>query len=514
MWAVRNQQFITLLFSTHSEFFEPAEMCRGGHKGFQVLLLTPVVILLLSYPYFSMTHFVDYRRMIAYYLREALRGSDDALPRGSDGTRDSPRSMSRLRARLRSLKERRLELEGKAPKAGVALSEDEYSDSEKLTDTRPHTKSTATVHGHDCDSDYHLRTTPSLHDLPTELILLITDHLPTSSIIALSHTCSRFYRLSPAVVEDLFDRYHYPYENKERLAEQEQYLKLVVRNRKLQGQHPPGAFLPDDSPRQRQKLYKCVKCKSLLDAHLFSLKALRETAETRQCLLHEGELWICPVQSLSYEQMKGLFDRTETSRCSNEQRRNSLCNCGKHFVVVDNNTIVQAIPLMRLFNTDERQLSLGIKRIKQYSSARICPHMTHNDPKVLKCFSGDCKREFSGSVNTCSCRVCRNAAVSDEEKQCSRCQTSFQFRIRKLSNYADLMIVYLLVRKRFTEIDSDGQWSMAEFNQSWLDHISLPFENEGLAQECNWKWMHADGTEDTCECSALEDDPFAHGFCW
>ncbi|KAL8964792.1 MAG: hypothetical protein Q9183_004216 [Haloplaca sp. 2 TL-2023] len=40
--------------------------------------------------------------------------------------------------------------------------------------------------------------------LPMKLILEIERHLPAPNVVALSHTCSRFYHSSPVVIEDYF----------------------------------------------------------------------------------------------------------------------------------------------------------------------------------------------------------------------------------------------------------------------------------------------------------------------
>lgn len=73
----------------------------------------------------------------------------------------------------------------------------------------------------------------TIQKLPTEILLLIIDHLSATSTLALSYTCSRFYRMSPIVIEQLFQRYQYLHESQKRLAEQSCFLDLLGKDRRV-----------------------------------------------------------------------------------------------------------------------------------------------------------------------------------------------------------------------------------------------------------------------------------------
>ncbi|KAL9014066.1 MAG: hypothetical protein Q9173_001275 [Seirophora scorigena] len=138
--------------------------------------------------------------------------------------------------------------------------------------------------------------------LPDELMLIIMAHLPDPNIVALSYTCSRFYRIATRVVENIVDRYHHPSESTIRLRHQLYFRRLleinayILRNRHAQS---PGLELP---PSRRKQEFKCVGCKRWNDSSSFSLGALRGPAATRQCIFHEGRLWICPAHHWTYDE--------------------------------------------------------------------------------------------------------------------------------------------------------------------------------------------------------------------
>lgn len=242
----------------------------------------------------------------------------------------------------------------------------------------------------------------------------------------------------------------------------------------------------------------------------FSLAALRGPQETRQCLLHEGKLWICQEHVWSYgEARKYCFggDFDYKSVLQRRARMQGACKCLTHFLSFQANALIQAIPVAANYTINTRMLVH-----RNFLEIRFCPHMTLNDPKVLKCFSPACERGFSEAAENCQCRNCTRREA-DEKMQCSKCKTSFQFRLHRSGNLNNQIVLYFLIRKDLCSVGSDRQVSAEDFNRSWRNHVSLPFEIPKLKEEWQpWKAMYAHSAEH--ERSVIDTDPFARGIYW
>lgn len=348
---------------------------------------------------------------------------------------------------------------------------------------------------------------PLLQTLPNELMLLIMSHMSSPSIVALSHTCSKFYRISTKVVENIFDRYPYPNENLGRLLDQVEFLWLLNRNKEiLKTKRPsrPGLLQLTRAP---QLQHECVTCKKHYGASFFSLPALRGPVETRECFYHESRLWICPSHVWTYEKVKDLcrgrgYDHTSLQKCS------GLCSCRKHFLWFQRTAVVQAIPLFASYRHSTGKFS----HLAPSSEFRICPHMNHADADVRQRLPIGCRRGFNHPRRSCICRMC-SSNRKGRVGQCPSCLTSYQFRTREFVDGAGQgKLDYLLTRRAFCY--PTERWRQGcKSKKFWLGHVSLPSEYPGLEMEWNFEWKTDEETY-TFPQWLFEEDPFANGFCW
>lgn len=348
--------------------------------------------------------------------------------------------------------------------------------------------------------------------LPTELLLLIMDQLSETGVLALGYTCSRFYRVSPLVIEQVFRRYQYLNKNDERLAEQISFLNLLARDRQILGWLQSGTISSHITRIERPKQYKCITCNNVSSSSSFSLEALRGPQETRQCLLHEGKLWICEEHALTYQEARAYYsggDLDGRTALKKKARMQGSCRCCRHYLHFEDNAFFQAIPMTAWYGGDTHRLVHSM-----FLGLRFCPHMTLGDPQVLSWFSPNCKRSFPEAAANCQCRTCADRGA-EEKMQCSKCKTSFQFRIHRSSNPNIQVVLYFLTRKVLCGTNGDSQISVKEFDRSWQNHISLPFEFPSLRQEWRpWKELNADYAEDEPDSIVVAVDPFAQGFQW
>lgn len=315
----------------------------------------------------------------------------------------------------------------------------------------------------------HLRNSPraSLHTIPPELVLSITDFLPSRDIISLSHTCQKFYRHSPLRIENLFDRFHSAGESKARRSDQKAY-KDLLSSKKL-------------SCRPKTKKLFCASCSEYHPYSSFSITAQREPSEKRRCRDHEGCLWMCPFQVWTSAQIASFQSKDDTAiRPWQPFASWGPCQCMQHFTVTRASGILQIFPLGN-FDQQNPISYRKIKRLLNSCHIRICPHHSISDVKVLADFDASCTRTFDNHTSDCECRACHHF-LDDDSRMCGECATSFFIRRRNETNGS--ITLYLLVLVFFLPIKDD--LSLTEEDRAlWENVKTLPSEFQGRTEE--WK---------------------------
>lgn len=255
-----------------------------------------------------------------------------------------------------------------------------------------------------------------LQRLPTELLLKVESYLPESSVIALSHANSRFYRSASRVIEDVIDRHCIRSRrtaNRRRAKENtKMYLKIDDK-----GHEQESETANETRIRQQQLRYVCVTCRKVKGHHSFSLAATRGPSNKRQCLAHEGRLWICPDKIWDTHFAKRMCRAMSRSRdmlTLEGDSMSGLCACGNHYLFFENDAVIQARLIKIWLGPVGGTLELDIKNIKRNFNIRCCPHMSISNRKVLDRFSGQCQRSFSASAVICFCKICRNLDDLDD----------------------------------------------------------------------------------------------------
>ncbi|KAL9011044.1 MAG: hypothetical protein Q9173_004080 [Seirophora scorigena] len=347
--------------------------------------------------------------------------------------------------------------------------------------------------------------------LPTELCLLIMQHLPQSGVIALSHTCRRFYNMAPVRVDDLFDRHHSPSESRQRRLDQVEYRKL---NYKRYSEGLGDA----DSKRtnSRRKGYHCRPCAMKHGRCRFSLAALNGRASRRRCLMHEGLLWICPVKIWTYQDLGPFIHDPQTFPSGG-------CPCGQHFTTIaavpnhnsnrpgskiSSNRIVQAFPVCA-FWSQAHVSRYAVDAVLEGRHLRICPHTSLSDPRIRNSgFSEACTRTFgdaSSNPSDCGCPVCRRQRP-DPAQTCERCSTKWQFRLQPRGHDSGELALWLLVSRVVSQPGMGGHIVPAD----WKNFVFAPSEIKRLKEE--WQ-THKAGRVEGLEDS-IATDPFDRPFVW
>ncbi|KAL8649712.1 MAG: hypothetical protein Q9210_004230 [Variospora velana] len=361
--------------------------------------------------------------------------------------------------------------------------------------------------------------TPILR-LPNELILMIMAHMRDPSIVALSYTCSRFYRISTKVIENIFDWYRYPGESVRRKHDQRDFRRLLKRNKSIIQDRRAQSLGPDIPASWRKHVFKCVGCKMWHNDSAFSLHALRGPAATRQCIFQEGRLWICPAHHWSYNEMRRLCkanSRAQPSHSPNPAVIRGLCQCKYHFLLVRKTALFQAIPVYLTKGLEPIVKQSALAELCREMTLRLCPHMSLLGHKLWPSFSPVCKRRFGEPASCCVCDTCAKNGKDSNEMRCPQCLTSVQLRTRRIGELLDgQLVLYVVIRRAFTE--HKRKWGrFRRTKQTWVNHISLPSEYPGLEAEWRWRWKAIGSPGKFTEAdmrSALEEDPFANGFCW
>ncbi|KAI4170344.1 MAG: hypothetical protein LQ348_007127 [Seirophora lacunosa] len=347
--------------------------------------------------------------------------------------------------------------------------------------------------------------------LPTELCLLIVQHLPQSGVIALSHTCRRFYNMAPVRVEDLFDRHHSPSETRQRRLDQVEYRKLNCKR------YSEGLGDTDAKRKgNRRKGYHCGPCAMEHGRHRFSLAALNGRASRRRCLIHEGLLWICPLKVWTYQDLDPFIHDPRTFTGGG-------CRCGQHFTTIaaipiyhsnrpggdiSYNRIVQAFPICAFWSQAHVSRHVVGSLLKD-RHLRICPHTSLSDRRIRNDgFSEACTRTFgdaSSIPNDCGCQVCRRQRP-DPARTCERCSTKWQFRLQRRRDDSTELALWLLVSRVVSQPGMGGHI----VPHDWKNLVFAPSEIKRLKEE--WKTHKPGRVEGTKDCIAT--NPFDRPFVW
>lgn len=230
-----------------------------------------------------------------------------------------------------------------------------------------------------------------LHTIPTELTLLVKAYLPPSSLLSLSYTCKKFYLSSTVVVEDIFPKQHTAghggvEERGERLA----FLCMLERDQRL----------------SKSKLV-CSSCIKVRDTSSFSISAVRDVPSERQCLCHEGKMWICPRNVWDCSQVQAFRD--DPNRCQTY----GPCECKNHSVWLRGGNLTTLRPLLAL-DAGSPMSAISITTVLRPLDLNACPHIKLNDPVVLRWFLED--YGMSQADRTC-------------KRKCLVCKATFEFEL-------------------------------------------------------------------------------------
>ena len=214
---------------------------------------------------------------------------------------------------------------------------------------------------------------PLLQKLPTELILEITKCLPLSSSIALSHTCSRFFRIAEVFIGELFPPTQEPKTTSK---------KSKDRDGKMTTNQLSFICMLERDGRLASSMMVCSLCQNLKKKKYFSPAAQHQEQSARKCIGHEQRVWKCPHRIWNYQETKEVVQRYQ------EYHSMGDCHCSILVTRYLRNSIMVTYPLLYL---DAKNFKFErVIPLLRAAKIQFCPHMRSDDQKVHNSFHEDC----------------------------------------------------------------------------------------------------------------------------
>lgn len=293
----------------------------------------------------------------------------------------------------------------------------------------------------------------SFESLPAELLLEILRMLSLSSSLSLSRTCSKFRHVSNIDTEALFEEKStqeggdgHSLTRADTMSERFTFLCMLERDGRL----PPSKAT-------------CNTCKAVHDISLFSPVARRREQRQRECLGHEGRLWICPHRIYSFSLVESNLELL-----SKGPKMEKRCNCLNQVLFLGTWCITVEYPLLTVPKRPNFSWPEVMKSLKQ-PRIRLCPHLRSSDQIVVGYFHLQCPRvEKSGSLWH------RWRRGYSEVSRCKLCRTSAYF---KVSDGQDTSTLKLLVYRHLGKHGKDVN------EPQWIAQLAMPEDFPAMEKE-------------------------------
>ena len=301
----------------------------------------------------------------------------------------------------------------------------------------------------------------TLQLLPAEIILMISNLLPLSGIMALNYTCRALsIKLGvstqgvlgePSIVTNIptyAERSHQEREPQPRssLPEHRPSLKRLERLELL-------CMLDRDGQLPQQKAV-CSSCATTHDRVCFSEKSLNMESSQRRCLGSTGSIWICP---------HWIIDYSNWQDCT-EPRKDHECGDAKVCVMHGQTRPTIKWPILNLtLIHDDTPSQEFVTAVLRGNKVAICPHWRMCDSFVTDL--------YSPNYNRCSSR-----------RQCRICGTSIYFSMTTHFDSGNMLQV--VVERRKLEFTSCT-------DPAWIAQLHDPTQFQVLERA----WLAATGGE-------------------
>ena len=337
----------------------------------------------------------------------------------------------------------------------------------------------------------HVRTV--LPSIPTEIILIVANHLPPSSLMSLSYSCRIIHNKMGVSIE------HSLGEKKRTARLSEFALEINLRELMFLGRNDLKMWSPttvgnvyhserlnllcmlDRDQKVPPSKAVCSGCADTHDRSLFSSKSLAQSSSERCCLGRVGRLWICP---------HWVFDHNLVTTSAEPQPSHA---CGTKRVSVlavnlDRTRPTVRWPITVLRDNNDAPSKQLVKDVLSRINLSVCKHLRMADAFVLRLYSPDCKMlrwivNPKGPAPYCRCPSC--AWHISERKllgrrpfepygsRCEYCGSNFFFCIRADDSGQETL--QLVVRTKI------GKFRGCT-DRAWIEQVTDPAEFERLEQ--------------------------------
>lgn len=305
----------------------------------------------------------------------------------------------------------------------------------------------------------------ALENLPHELILEISKHLPPVSLFAWSYTCRTFLRIvdTSLLCRQLraclryLDHKNTDYRISDKSFEESPMYQTTL-NQRMQ----LLCLLESDNFLSPGKAV-CSTCTSVHEKCMFSSRELKTTSKERKCLGTSGRFWMCPHASLAHE----LIRDHRPSKAF--PRPTGVCKECPIEVLVLSCHVYSRFPILDLTPFSEARNELASEKVAELD-LRICPHRRLGDAVLPDLRAADCSLMLSNAFSrkVCDPAICSSCATCNRSGPCPSCNSRIRF---------------------FTDTNASGKCTLwvhiervcgfgGRLSRDWLSRIFQPEEYE------------------------------------
>ncbi|MCJ1455641.1 hypothetical protein MMC28_005996 [Mycoblastus sanguinarius] len=228
----------------------------------------------------------------------------------------------------------------------------------------------------------------NLQHLPTELLLLISQDFPPSTLLSLHYTCRRLNLFFTITIKALHSQ--------SVIGDALEWLLFL-------------SMLERDHCLRRQHLV-CSKCFKTHHASQFSSEEQRCYPTARKCLGFEGKLWVCPHRSWTLAEVMELRKGGQLKLFHPSLWPVEPCRCLKDGLFL--HTLFLHVGTSKSGMVEEKvKKALGLQRSGK------CEHMRLRDP-ARKCFQHAGCESLGCDEAEIRCRLCiREPRTSRDDRQ-------------------------------------------------------------------------------------------------
>ena len=215
----------------------------------------------------------------------------------------------------------------------------------------------------------------------------------------------------------------------------------------------------------------CSGCETAHDSSLFPISSLAQLSTERRCLGTAGRVWICPHQTVDYDQAAnpegaiGNSQNCETIIVSSIRSYWTIYRPVRFSYRISYPIVIvrgEGVPSKKEVNEALSPLN-----------APMCPHLGLNDARVARSYLPDCQRLRCRLIDPsplphCGCWIC--SSEPRFRKVCDFCDIDLHFNIRSTAA-TGIEALYLIVGRRI-------RTGRSPTDPSWICQVADPADFE------------------------------------